>query len=439
MSSSTHAFSVTVPQTSGVPFPFDAIKPSVARVVSGTAPKVVIADSGILRRLPRTPPPGLEPSAIIDLVLQILLQCSDTVGGGTTSTDRADVPLTMIGELLVARYALLHPETPGTDDGGVALKPFHPIFFLVMDPEPSSDPNPTLAWATLTDPTLLSRVHGICMLNLGRRANAWFRAGPGAPSTPQRRLVFQALTELVSHAHVEGSGTLADADIWVDPERAQFERSVFFAALDSRYCDVLEEVVEKVYREPPALQYVFPWGAEAGKEVTDVGEAWRVEGDEAEGAEYVMDRTREEDFDTVFSSILVQYHRNYVTRALSREPFLSMSRVARLAQPLTDTLPGPAASWCLTHINLIIGLTSTSPAHRRRGLAARVCLSQAVSQQRWLQEHHRWVVEAGAGAVAPQCYVFVSNKAGQGMFAATGFRQTPEREFCWMAVRPRTA
>ncbi|KAI8839242.1 hypothetical protein BC829DRAFT_404010, partial [Chytridium lagenaria] len=200
-----------------------------------------------------------------------------------------------------------------------------------------------------------------------------------------------------SPACLLGSGSIADGDIWIMDDEADYSRSVFFSALDTRYADIVESVAVKV-----------------DEEEVKVGVEWNDEN----GEKYFMDRACPEDFQQIDDNVMVKYHHDYHKRAISTDPFLSMSRVAR---SLSNAKL--AASWCLTHINLIIGMTSTAPSYRSAS-------PLALSHREWLKG------ECDRCDVLPQCYVFVTNEASRGMFMGIGFVEERERRYCWMAVNP---
>ncbi|KAJ3201282.1 hypothetical protein HDU67_001440 [Dinochytrium kinnereticum] len=372
-------------------------------------------------------PPTHEPSAAIDQVLALL----------TAQGLNPDYPHTILGQLLVARYRLKNLN--GKNPHEVYSPP------LYLTPQDVSEYGYEMTWASFKELCQSSpeNIAGVAMLDLGRRASFWFHSGPGEAGTLQRKIVTEALAELVFAGGIFGKGTLADADSWIMDPLADYSRSIFFSAVDTRYADIIETVSKLVYREPPAKQYVFPDEIVIDEKNTKIGARWTCE---KSGKRFFMDTGCAEDFKqaSCFSSslssltdvdknILVKYQPEYVNRALAEEPFISMSRVARLIDSNGNPGASPQglpASWCLTHINLVVGLTSTAPSFRRLGLATRVCKSLVASQRDWFLNN-------SPVKMFPQCYVFVTNQAGHAMFTGFGFKETVGREFCWMAVNPK--
>ncbi|KAI8839243.1 hypothetical protein BC829DRAFT_30615 [Chytridium lagenaria] len=203
-----------------------------------------------------------------------------------------------------------------------------------------------------------SAIAGLAILELGQRTQFWFKDGPGDEGSTQQSMVKATLAELITVASQRnGRGSFAFSDAWILNKDVDYSNTVFFYAIDARYADIIQEMGKLVYREPPGRQYVFPPDVVVDEESTKLGVEWTSE----TGEEFMLDTICPQDLVKMRKHLYVNYDPGYVQNVISKEPFITMSRVARSTtsvDPLSSQ-NGLAISWCLTHLNLSVGLTTT--------------------------------------------------------------------------------
>ncbi|CAK4676587.1 hypothetical protein LEN26_014983 [Aphanomyces euteiches] len=193
--------------------------------------------------------------------------------------------------------------------------------------------------------------------------------------------------------------------------------SVLFSALDSAYYMMVQELARKVeWKNDEGYRlYVL----DAAVTITDVGigSTWEIDGETFE-----MDAVHIADAPILLSQTEIPYDQDYMVTLINHPVVSKLIRVVRLV-----STKQPVA-WSLVHCDFSIGLLSTLPEYRRKGLVQRALSSTIVAYRDVAASHD------GLLGIEPHCFVSVENVPSQKLMASVGFEYIPDKTFHWLAA-----
>ncbi|CAK4574565.1 unnamed protein product [Aphanomyces euteiches] len=192
---------------------------------------------------------------------------------------------------------------------------------------------------------------------------------------------------------------------------------VKLSAVDSAHFLIVQESVEKVVWKNDEGYRLYILDASVPVKDVPVGSTWQVDGETIE-----MDVAHNDDAPVLISQTKIGYDQEYMLSLINHPVMSKLIRVVRLASTKQ------AVSWSLVHSDFSVGLLSTLPEYRRKGLVQKALASTLASYRVVVASHD------GLLGVEPHCFVHVENIPNQNLMASAGFEYFPNKTFHWMGV-----
>ncbi|KAG9413769.1 hypothetical protein AC1031_012990 [Aphanomyces cochlioides] len=146
------------------------------------------------------------------------------------------------------------------------------------------------------------------------------------------------------------------------------EPSVKLSAVESAHYLIVQESVEKVEWKNDEGYRLYILDASVPVKDVPVGSTWQVDGETFE-----MDVAHNDDAPVLISQTKIGYNQEYMLSLINHPVMSKLIRVVRLASTKQ------AVSWSLVHSDFSVGLLSTLPEYRRKGLVQKALASTLAS------------------------------------------------------------
>ncbi|KAG9413772.1 hypothetical protein AC1031_012993 [Aphanomyces cochlioides] len=189
------------------------------------------------------------------------------------------------------------------------------------------------------------------------------------------------------------------------------------SSIDSAYFPLVLESVQRVVWTDDDRYGLYVLDADVPVKDIPVGATWQVDGET-----FVMDVATSDDAPVLLSQTDIGYYPQYILELINDPVMSKLIRVVR------RTATMQAVSWALVHSDFSIGLLSTLPEYRRKGLVQRALASTAVAFREVIAAHD------GLLGLKPHCFVNTENLPSQRLVDSLGFKIVPDKTFHWLGV-----
>ncbi|CAK4084132.1 unnamed protein product, partial [Aphanomyces euteiches] len=192
---------------------------------------------------------------------------------------------------------------------------------------------------------------------------------------------------------------------------------IMLSVVNREHISIVEEVADSVEWQNSKGDRLYVLDAAVPVKDIPVGATWEVD-----GVVFEMDMARNADAPILTSQTNIDYGQAYILKLINHPVVSKLMRVVRLASTKE------AVSWSLVHTDLSIGLLSTLPEYRRKGLVQRALASTVIAFRETMASFDGWL------GVEPHSFVGIDNIPSQNLMSSMGFKESSDSTFVMMSV-----